>query len=133
MTLVPQQMGDLRIVGLTYNLGSASTTFMAPSQGPGGLLGGTVGPKASYVSTVHVRGKQRLEVQGPRLNSKKEEMAQKIYGPDRRLDLVIQQEMPMLQVSMDSYRQTYVSGVDAKISDWVSTEFLKSKMFLKFH
>lgn len=126
-------MGDLRIVGLTYNLGSASTTFMAPSQGPGGLLGGTVGPKASYVSTVHVRGKQRLEVQGPRLNSKKEEMAQKIYGPDRRLDLVIQQEMPMLQVSMDSYRQTYVSGVDAKISDWVSTEFLKSKMFLKFH
>lgn len=133
MTLVPQQMGDLRIVGLTYNLGSASTTFMAPSQGPGGLLGGTVGPKASYVSTVHVRGKQRLEVQGPRLNSKKEEMAQKIYGPDRRLDLVIQQEMPMLQVSMDSYRQTYVSGVDAKISDWVSTEFVKSKMFLKFH
>ena len=98
LTLVPQQMGDLRIVGLTYNLGSASTTFMAPSQGPGGPLGGTVGPKASYVSTVHVRGKQRLEVQGPRLNSKKEEMAQKLYGPDRRLDLVIQQEMPLLQV-----------------------------------
>ena len=71
---------------------------MAPSQGPGGPLGGTVGPKASYVSTVHVRGKQRLEVQGPRLNSKKEEMAQKLYGPDRRLDLVIQQEMPLLQV-----------------------------------
>ena len=93
-------MGDLRIVGLTYNLGSASTTFMAPSQGPGGPLGGTVAPKASYVSTVHVRGKQRLEVQGPRLNSKKEEMAYKVYGPDRRLDLVIQQEMPLLQVRM---------------------------------
>ena len=51
-----------------------------------------------------MRGKQRLEVQGPRLNSKKEEMAQKVYGPDRRLDLVIQQEMPLLQVDMDMSR-----------------------------
>lgn len=110
LTLVPQQMGDLRIVGVTYNLGSSSTTFMAPSQGPGGLLGGTVGPKASYVSTVHVRGKQRLEVQGPRLNSKKEEMAYKVYGPDRRLDLVIQQEMPLLQASFVNFPKTLLCG-----------------------
>ena len=91
-------MGELRIYGITYNLGSASTTFMAPSTGPSNLLGSSVGPKASYVSTVYVRGKQRLEVQGPRLNGKKDEMAYKVYGPDRRLDLVVQQEMPLLQV-----------------------------------
>lgn len=100
MMLTPQQMGELRIYGMTYNLGSASTTFMAPSQGPSGPLGGAaVGSKASYVSTVYVRGKQKIEVQGPRLNNKKEEMASKAYGPDRRLDLTIEQHMPFLQVS----------------------------------
>ncbi|KAH3773001.1 hypothetical protein DPMN_174349 [Dreissena polymorpha] len=36
-------------------------------------------------------------VQGPRLNGKKEEMAGKMYGPDRRLDLSVHQEMPILQ------------------------------------
>lgn len=98
MTLTPQQMGELRIYGITYNLGSAATTFMAPSQGPGGPLGATVGSKASYVSTVYVRGKQKIEVQGPRLNNKKEEMASKVYGPDRRLDLTVKEQMPLLQV-----------------------------------
>ena len=100
MTLTPQQMGELRIYGLTYNLGSATTTFMAPSQGlDGPLLGGFSGSnKASYVSTVFVRGKQKIEVQGPRLNAKKDEMVNKMYGPDRRLDLTVLEEMPILQV-----------------------------------
>ncbi|XP_052816266.1 trafficking protein particle complex subunit 8-like isoform X2 [Mya arenaria] len=114
MTLTPHQMGDLRIYGLTYNLGSSSTTFMAPTQGPDNPLGGsggTGGPsKASYVSTVFVRGKQKIEVQGPRLNGKKDEMVNKIYGPDRRLDLTIQQEMPILQVSFLNFPKTLLCG-----------------------
>jgi len=56
MMLTPQQMGELRIYGLTYNLGSAATTFMPPTQGLDSVLGGAppaAGPnKASYVSTV---------------------------------------------------------------------------------
>ncbi|KAL4234283.1 Trafficking protein particle complex 8 [Mactra antiquata] len=111
MTLAPQQMGELRIYGITYNLGSSATTFMAPSQGPSGPLGSTIaGPKASYVSTVYVRGKQKIEVQGPRLNNKKEEMAVKTYGPDRRLDLTIQEEMPLLQVSFLNFPRTLLCG-----------------------
>ncbi|XP_045191789.2 trafficking protein particle complex subunit 8-like isoform X2 [Mercenaria mercenaria] len=111
MTLTPQQMGELRIYGITYNLGSASTTFMAPSQGPSGPLGGAVmGSKASYVSTVYVRGKQKIEVQGPRLNNKKEEMASKVYGPDRRLDLTIHEQMPLLEVSFVDFPKTLLCG-----------------------
>ncbi|XP_060558094.1 trafficking protein particle complex subunit 8-like isoform X2 [Ruditapes philippinarum] len=111
MTLTPQQMGELRIYGITYNLGSASTTFMAPSQGPSGPLGGAVmGSKASYVSTVYVRGKQKIEVQGPRLNTKKEEMASKVYGPDRRLDLTIHEQMPLLEVSFVDFPKTLLCG-----------------------
>ena len=51
-------------------------------------------------STVCVRGKQRLEVQGPRLNVTKEDKRGKVYGPDRRLDLLVQEEMPILDVSI---------------------------------
>uniref|UniRef100_A0A2C9KGG6 TPPC8 first Ig-like domain-containing protein n=1 Tax=Biomphalaria glabrata TaxID=6526 RepID=A0A2C9KGG6_BIOGL len=54
--------------------------------------------KPSYVSSVVVRGKQKLEPQGQRLNGTKEERTQKLYGPDRRLDLVVQEEMPSLEV-----------------------------------
>lgn len=54
--------------------------------------------KPSPANTVFVRGKQRLDVQGPRLNNTKEEKSSKAYGPDRRLDLVVQPEMPQLQV-----------------------------------
>ena len=42
-----------------------------------------------------------LEVQGVRLNNTKEEKTSKMYGPDRRLDLVIVPNMPKLQVIID--------------------------------
>ena len=48
---------------------------------------------------VSVRGKVNLEVQGPRLNSSKEEKSAKMYGPDRRLDLLVTPAMPLLEVS----------------------------------
>ncbi|XP_076111682.1 trafficking protein particle complex subunit 8-like isoform X2 [Mytilus galloprovincialis] len=92
LVLVPHQTGELRIVGLAFHLGTAQTE----------------GPKSS--NTLYVRGKQKLEVQGPRLNNSKEEKASKMYGPDRRLDLVIQQEMPQLQVSFCNFPQTLLCG-----------------------
>lgn len=90
MTLTPHQTGELRVVGISYNLGVSQSSFGADNNGP----------KQSQGSLILVRGKQKLEVQGPRLNNTKEEKASKMYGPDRRLDLVIQQEMPLLQVSV---------------------------------
>ena len=41
-----------------------------------------------------------LEVQGQRLNNTKEEKANKMYGPDRRLDVVIVPPMPKLEVHL---------------------------------
>lgn len=52
-----------------------------------------------YNSTeMFVRGRQDLEIQGPRLNSTKEEKTSIKYGPDRRLDPIITEEMPLLEV-----------------------------------
>uniref|UniRef100_A0A8C2PJP6 Trafficking protein particle complex 8 n=1 Tax=Capra hircus TaxID=9925 RepID=A0A8C2PJP6_CAPHI len=44
------------------------------------------------------RGRQDLEIQGPRLNNTKEEKTSIKYGPDRRLDPIITEEMPLLEV-----------------------------------
>ena len=39
-----------------------------------------------------------MEVQGQRLNSTKEERITRMYGPDRRLDLIVLPEQARLQV-----------------------------------
>lgn len=82
------------MVALAYNLGTSSqgTNVSVPGVEP-------LNAKPSFISGVSVRGKQRLEVQGPRLNASKDEKTSKVYGPDRRLDLVIQPRMPHLQVN----------------------------------
>ncbi|XP_048756747.2 trafficking protein particle complex subunit 8-like isoform X2 [Ostrea edulis] len=95
-TLTPHQTGELRIVGICYNLSSSLTDDR--------------NVKPSPANTVFVRGKQRLDVQGPRLNNTKEEKSSKAYGPDRRLDLVIQPEMPQLQVSFCNFPKSLLCG-----------------------
>ncbi|XP_061162581.1 trafficking protein particle complex subunit 8-like isoform X1 [Saccostrea echinata] len=95
-TLTPHQTGELRIVGICYNLSSSLTDDR--------------NIKPSPANTVYVRGKQRLDVQGPRLNNTKEEKSSKVYGPDRRLDLVIQPEMPQLQVSFCNFPKSLLCG-----------------------
>ena len=108
LSLVPRQAGELRVVGLAYNLGTSSLAQNAPltsaavaADSASAGRGSTTSAKPSYISTVYVRGKQRLEVQGPRLNVSKEEKTGKVYGPDRRLDLVVLEEMPILNVSVE--------------------------------
>lgn len=49
--------------------------------------------------SMSVRGRQDLEIQGPRLNNTKEEKTSVKYGPDRRLDPIVTEEMPLLEVS----------------------------------
>lgn len=95
-TLTPHQTGELRIVGICYNLSSSLTDDR--------------NIKPSPANTVFVRGKQRLDVQGPRLNNTKEEKSSKAYGPDRRLDLVVQPEMPQLQVSFCNFPKSLLCG-----------------------
>lgn len=54
-----------------------------------------------YISNgMSVRGRQDLEIQGPRLNNTKEEKTSIQYGPDRRLDPIITEEMPLLEVQL---------------------------------
>ncbi|XP_076470015.1 trafficking protein particle complex subunit 8-like [Babylonia areolata] len=114
LSLVPRQAGELRVVGLAYNLGTSSlaqNAALTPSPTSTGT--GTIADsssKPSYISAVCVRGKQRLEAQGPRLNVSKEEKTGKVYGPDRRLDLLVQEEMPILSVMFCEFPEALLCG-----------------------
>uniref|UniRef100_A0A4W3GFD6 Trafficking protein particle complex subunit 8 n=1 Tax=Callorhinchus milii TaxID=7868 RepID=A0A4W3GFD6_CALMI len=77
LKLVPYQTGELHILGVVYNLGIAGENISRLFQ---------------------LRGRQDLEIQGPRLNSTKEEKTSVKYGPDRRLDPIITEIMPLLEV-----------------------------------
>lgn len=79
--LVPKKPGRFTILGLEYSV------------------------KAQFPlseSTDHaIRGRQPLQVQGPRLNSTKEHKTKVIYGPDNRLVFSAVEKMPKLAVKLD--------------------------------
>ncbi|XP_048696492.1 trafficking protein particle complex subunit 8 isoform X4 [Caretta caretta] len=94
LKLFPHQTGELHILGVVYNLGTIQGTMMLDGIDPSiGLQAG----KFVY-NGMSVRGRQDLEIQGPRLNNTKEEKTSIKYGPDRRLDPIITEEMPLLEV-----------------------------------
>ena len=90
LSLTPLKTGELHIVGLSYNLATNPANHQNANLP-------TIQPNS--IASLCVRGKQPLEVQGPRLNATKAEKTSKTYGPDRRLDLVVAPQMPLLEVS----------------------------------
>ncbi|XP_035678676.1 trafficking protein particle complex subunit 8-like isoform X2 [Branchiostoma floridae] len=159
LILVPQQTGELRILGVAYSLGGGSSQQQhvstsgiaglqtpppspqsqppavvtqqpmlspSPTVTPPGttpltsssnqLVPPTTGSpkpppkKPSYISSVYVRGKQELEIQGPRLNSTKQERCSTIYGSDRRLDPIVAPSMPLLEVSFLNFPTALLCG-----------------------
>ncbi|KAM7125421.1 trafficking protein particle complex subunit 8 isoform 2-T2 [Molossus nigricans] len=93
LKLFPHHIGELHILGVVYNLGTIQGSMTV--DGIGALPGCHTGKHSLSMS---VRGRQDLEIQGPRLNNTKEEKTSIRYGPDRRLDPIIIEEMPLLEV-----------------------------------
>ena len=100
--LKPTQTGELHITGLVYSIScstlsnSASTNLTMDSR-PQVEAHRPPEPRGPAVNC-SVRGHQQLEMSGPRLNNTKQEMSSQLYGPDRRLDLIVTNAMPQLQV-----------------------------------
>uniref|UniRef100_A0AAY4CUL5 Trafficking protein particle complex 8 n=1 Tax=Denticeps clupeoides TaxID=299321 RepID=A0AAY4CUL5_9TELE len=85
LKLLPHQTGELRVLGVVYNLGTADMTN-----------GSAEGLQAA---DLWVRGRQDVELQGARLNQTKEDKTSVKYGPDHRLDPIITPPMPLLEVA----------------------------------
>ncbi|XP_078543490.1 trafficking protein particle complex subunit 8 isoform X1 [Lissotriton helveticus] len=94
LKLFPHQTGELHILGVVYNLGTLQSIATVDGVGPANSL-----QTGKFMSNgMSVRGRQDLEIQGPRLNSTKEEKTSIQYGADRRLDPIITPPMPLLEV-----------------------------------
>ncbi|KAM4688318.1 trafficking protein particle complex subunit 8 isoform 2-T3 [Discoglossus pictus] len=94
LKLFPHQTGELHILGIVYNLSTVQSTSNVDGVAPASGI-----PTGKFISNgMSVRGRQDLEIQGSRLNSTKEEKTSIQYGPDRRLDPIITQQMPLLEV-----------------------------------
>ncbi|XP_025029705.1 trafficking protein particle complex subunit 8 isoform X2 [Python bivittatus] len=106
LKLFPHQTGELHILGVVYNLGTMQgTTVLDGLDSSIGLL------REKYNSNeMSVRGRQDLEIQGPRLNNTKEEKTSIKYGPDRRLDPIITEEMPLLEVFFINFPTLLLCG-----------------------
>ncbi|XP_060722601.1 trafficking protein particle complex subunit 8 isoform X3 [Tachysurus vachellii] len=82
LKLLPHKTGELHVLGVVYNLGTGDED--------------NTGEAASRL--MFVRGRQDLEIRGPRLNVTKEEKTSVRHGPDRRLQPIITPPMPLLEV-----------------------------------
>ncbi|XP_069813763.1 trafficking protein particle complex subunit 8 isoform X2 [Dendropsophus ebraccatus] len=94
LKLFPLQAGELHILGIVYNLSTIQSANSLDGVAPPNNV-----PTGKFISNgMSVRGRQDLEIQGPRLNGTKEEKTSIQYGPDRRLDPIIAPQMPLLEV-----------------------------------
>ncbi|XP_041647295.1 trafficking protein particle complex subunit 8 [Cheilinus undulatus] len=86
LRLLPHRIGHLNIVGVVYNLATASSGEKAPST------------EGQQTLDLIVRGRQDLKIRGPRLNQTKEDKMLVRHGPDHRLDPIITPPMPLMEV-----------------------------------
>lgn len=84
LTLTSHACGELQICSLAFRLSSTAASATTLD---------------SNSSASCVAGFVTLEVQGARMNATKEERLGKIYAPDRRLNLIITEPLPKLEVT----------------------------------
>ncbi|KYO26172.1 trafficking protein particle complex subunit 8 isoform C [Alligator mississippiensis] len=123
LKLFPHQTGELHILGVVYNLGTIQGSTALDGLDPS--IGMQTGKLVS--NGLSVRGRQDLEIQGPRLNNTKEEKTSIKYGPDRRLDPIITEEMPLLEVFFINFPTGLLCGEIRK----AYVEFVNLPMWLR--
>ncbi|XP_035987526.1 LOW QUALITY PROTEIN: trafficking protein particle complex subunit 8 [Fundulus heteroclitus] len=87
LKLLPHRTGQLNIVGVIYNL--TSSNFGEASSNTEGQ---------QTLDSIIIRGRQDLQIQGPRLNLTKEDKMLVRHGTDRRLEPIITSPMPLMEV-----------------------------------
>lgn len=98
LLLTPQQVGELSIKGIAYNL-------LCLKQ----VDGDQVPDALNSSAIISLQGKQCLKMKGPRLNKTAEDRATVIYADDNRLNINILDPMAKLQVFYHLYFVIYVT------------------------
>lgn len=83
LSLRPNHPGYLTILGIRYRLNMVPQDISDQNTWPYGIMGKTL-----------------FHVKGIRLNSNRKERAIAMYGPDKRLEIQVVPEAPLLQVNI---------------------------------
>ncbi|XP_028410002.1 trafficking protein particle complex subunit 8-like [Dendronephthya gigantea] len=97
LSIVPLCSGNLKITGIRYSLGSATLSESVD------LINTKVSATADQISAVCVLGRLDISVRGARLNGTKVERSSVIYDEDNRLNIIIVEPMPRLEVTFSGF------------------------------
>ena len=82
LCLIPKEVGELKVLGLSYNLSNPTHVIDPPVVNP----------------TIAITGKRLFEIRGPRLKNIKEKPGTNMYSADHRLEMNIIEKAPFMQV-----------------------------------
>lgn len=89
LSLIPKQVGELKVLGLNYDLSNPTHTVDPPVVNP----------------TLAITGKRLFEVRGPKLKNVKEKPGVNMYGVDHRLEMNVIEKAPLMQVIKFKYNR----------------------------
>ncbi|XP_066587305.1 trafficking protein particle complex subunit 8 [Prorops nasuta] len=95
LSLIPNQVGELKILGLSYSLSnpshaSADTPVLNPA--------------------ININGKRLFYIKGQKLKNIKEKQGQKFYDTDYRLEMNIVEQAPFMQIFFSSISSETLCG-----------------------
>ncbi|XP_033300815.1 trafficking protein particle complex subunit 8 isoform X2 [Bombus bifarius] len=99
LCLIPKEVGELKTLGLSYDLSNPTHVVDPPVVNP----------------TIAITGKRLFEIRGPRLKNIKEKPGTNIYGVDYRLEMNIIEKAPFMQIFFSKLSAEMLCGEIHKI------------------
>ncbi|XP_076762823.1 trafficking protein particle complex subunit 8 homolog l(3)76BDm [Xylocopa sonorina] len=99
LCLVPKEVGELKILGLSYDLSNPTHVIDPPVVNP----------------TMAISGKRLFEIRGPKLKNVKEKPGTNMYGVDYRLEMNIIEKAPFMQIFFSKLPSEMLCGEIKKI------------------
>ncbi|XP_076281323.1 trafficking protein particle complex subunit 8 homolog l(3)76BDm [Lasioglossum baleicum] len=97
--LIPKYVGELKVLGLSYDLSNPTHTTDLPVVNP----------------TVAISGKRLFEVKGPKLKNVQEKPGANLYGVDYRLEMNVIEKTPCMQVFFSNVSSKILCGEIQKV------------------
>ncbi|XP_034943856.1 trafficking protein particle complex subunit 8 [Chelonus insularis] len=94
LSCTPTQTGDLKILGISYNLSNPTVGSDLPVINP----------------SMNIRGKRLFEIRGPKLKNVKEKPGAMMYSADYRLEMNVVDKAPFMQVSFSEITPQMLCG-----------------------
>ncbi|XP_076235516.1 trafficking protein particle complex subunit 8 homolog l(3)76BDm isoform X2 [Calliopsis andreniformis] len=99
LSLIPKRIGELKVLGLNYDLSNPTNIVDGPS----------------VDSTIAITGKRLFEVKGPKLKNIKEKPGVNMYGVDHRLEMNVIEKAPFMQIFLTKLHSKMLCGEIQKI------------------